>query len=355
MSKPIPLSKSPKSLCILRLSAIGDVSHVVPVVRTIQHCWPGTTITWIIGKLEYAFVGDIPAIDFIIFDKSMGRGVYKILKRDLEGKSFDILLDLQPSLRASIASRRIRAPVKLGFDRARAKDFQWLFTTHRVAPQKCQHVMESFFGFLEALGINERVLQWDVPIPEEAQHFAKRELPENRPVMVINPCSNARRRNWRNWHVEGYAAVADYAAENYDLQVVLTGGPGPMDREYGQGIGEICKRKPINLIGKTSLKELLAILDQAQVLVAPDTGPAHMATAVGTPVIGLYATTNPMRARPYLSSEWVVNRYPDALKKEYGLTVEQAPWGKRVRNPEAMHMITVADVTEKVDALMRGK
>jgi heptosyltransferase I len=342
----------PRSLCILRLSAIGDVIHVVPVVRTIQDHWPETSLTWVVGKQEFGLVGDIPDVSFVCFDKSRGWGAYRALEEDLAGRTFDILLDLQPSLRASVASWHIRAPVKLGFDRARAKDFQWLFTTHRIEPAARQHVMESFFGFLEALGIQNRTLRWDIPIPEEALRFVERELPRDRPVMVINPCSNARRRNWRNWHAEGYAAVADYAASTYGLQVVLTGGPAPLDREVGDQIGNRCRCAPLDLIGRTSLKQLLAVLDRATVLVAPDTGPAHMATSVGTPVIGLYATTNPMRARPYLSGDWVVNRYPEALEAEYGLTVERAPWGKRVRNPRAMERVTVADVKEKLDQLM---
>jgi heptosyltransferase I len=302
--------------------------------------------------MEAELVGDIPGISFVVFDKSLGRSAYRAFRKAMSGRSFDVLLDLQPSLRASIASRWIRAPVKLGFDRARAKDFQWLFTTHRIAPHPGEHVMDSFFGFLEALGIKERSLRWEIPIPENSRRFVSERLPERGPVLVINPCANARRRNWRNWHVEGYAAVADHARNQHGMKVVLTGGTGPTDREYAQKIRERCAADPIDLVGKTTLKQLLAVLDRATVLVAPDTGPAHMATAVGTPVIGLYATTNPMRARPYLSDRWVVNRYPEALQAEYGLTVQEAPWGKRVRNPRAMDRITVQDVTGKLDALM---
>jgi len=344
----------PRSLCLLRLSAIGDVTHTLPVLRTVQDHWPETSVTWVVGKLEAELVGDIPGITFVIFDKSLGRGAYREFRKEMDGRFFDVLLDLQPSLRASMASRWIRAPVKLGFDRARAKDFQWLFTTHRIAPRPRQHVMEGFFGFLESLGIKDRSLRWDIPIPEEARRFVQERLPDRGPILVINPCANARRRNWRNWHVEGYAQVADYAAGTYGMQVVVTGGPGPTDREYGRKICEQSVCDPIDLVGETTLKQLLAVLDRADALVAPDTGPAHMATAVGTPVIGLYATTNPMRARPYLSDPWVVNRYPEALEEEYGLTVEAAPWGKRVRNPRAMDRITVQDVTGKLDALMAG-
>ena len=299
-------------------------------------------------------MGDIQGVDFIVFDKSRGWEAYRTMKRDLSERMFDVLLDMQPSLRASIASRMIRSPVKLGFDRQRAKDFQWLFTTHRIEANPRQHVMDGFFGFLKALGIGERVLCWDIPIPDEAVRFVRQNLAGREPVLAINPCAKGKRLNRRSWHVEGYAEVADYAARAHGLQVVLTGGPSEQESAFGRQITSLCSVKPKNLIGKTNLKELLAVLDRALALVAPDTGPAHMATAVGTPVIGLYATTNPMRARPYLCETWTVNKYPEALLAEYGLTVEQARWGKRVRNPDAMNRISVSDVTEKLDAVVNA-
>jgi len=338
---------------MLRLSAIGDVVHAVPVVRTIQAHWPETAITWVVGALEHSLVGDLPGVEFLVFDKSLGWRAYRGLRKSLQGREFEVLLDLQPSLRASIAAMGIRAPIKLGFDRKRAKDWQWLFTTHRIAATPRQHVMEGFFGFLETLGIRDRVLRWDIPVPEEARRHAQQVLPADKPVLAINPCANLRLRNWRTWNAEGYAAVADHAAERHGLAVVLTGGPSEREQEFGRQILRLCRSSaPLDLIGRTSLKGLLAVLERAVALVAPDTGPAHMATAVGTPVIGLYASTNPMRASPYLSREWLVDKYPEALYAEYGLTVQEAPWGKRVRNPEAMNRIRVRDVTGMLDAFM---
>jgi len=334
------------------MSAIGDVVHAVPVVRTLQAHWPTTKITWIVGKVEHGLVGDIPGVTFIVFDKSRGRAAYRDVKRDLDGCRFDVLLHMQASMRANLASRHVRSPVRLGFDRVRAKDFQWLFTTHRTATVPCQHVMDGFFGFLEALGLRQKLLQWDIPIPEEAEQSAARRLTARAPILAINPCVKARRLNWRNWSVENYASVANRAAERHGMQVVLTGGSTAIELEAGERIEALCSRKPVNLIGKTSLKELLAVLKSAAVLLAPDTGPAHMANAVGTPVIGLYATSNPLRTGPYSSREWVVNKYPEALSREYGITVEDARWGRRVRNRDAMNLISVADVNEKLDALV---
>lgn len=342
----LPFAHPPERLCILRLSALGDICHALPVVRTLQQHWPRTRLTWVIGAGENALVGDIPGIEFIVFDKRKGVGAYLELRRRMRGRRFDALLHMQMSLRASMASRLIPAPVRLGFDRARAGDLQWLFTNHRIAAGGRQHVIDSFFGFTEALGIAGHVLAWDIPIPDAARRFAAQTLPPGRPVLAISPCSSM---SYRNWTAAGYAAVADHAAGAHGMQVVLCGGPGAIEARYGAQIGALAACQPLNLIGKTTVKQLLAVLEAAAVLVAPDSGPAHLATAVGTPVIGLYACTNPDRARPYLSADLVVSQYPQAVLAKYGRPVDQLPWGTRVRDPGTMERITPAAVIAKLD------
>jgi len=352
----LPFTTAPDSLCILRLSAVGDICHTVPVVRSIQRQWPTTRITWVIGKLEASLVGDLPDVEFIIFDKGRGWRAYaelrKALRQRLKGQHFDVLLQMQISIRSSIASLLIPADIKLGFDKARAKDCQWLFTNARIAEKPRQHVMDGLFGFASTIGVTDLALHWDIPIPVEAQDFVQARLPGDRPLLAISPCSSNRARNWRNWRAEGYAQVADYVMEKYGMQVVLTGGPSKLEKDYGEKISALCKDKPTNLIGQTDLKQLLAIIQRASVLISPDSGPAHMATAVGTPVIGLYVTSNPERTGPYLSQQWVVNKYPEALQAEEGKTVDNVAWGQRVRSAEAMARISVDDVTEKLDQLL---
>lgn len=336
---------------MLRLSAIGDTCHTLPVVRSLQAAWPQTRITWIIGKTEAALLGDIPGIEFIIFDKRQGWRAYRDLRAALRGRQFDVLLHMQAALRASIASLCIKARLRLGFDRARARDFQWLFSNARIAPQPRQHVMDGLFGFAEALGVTKRILRWDIPVPDTAARFAATHLPDNKPALLISPCSSQRARNYRNWSAENYAAIADYARECYGLQVILTGGPTTLEKHYGEQISALAKYPPVNLIGATSLKQLYALIESACCVLCPDSGPAHMATAAGTPVLGLYASSNPQRTGPYQSQEWTVNRYPDALAAE-GLNVDTVRWGQRVRDPAAMQLISVSDVTAKLDAVM---
>lgn len=349
----LPLNSPPTNLCLLRLSAIGDISHTLPILRTLQAAWPTTRITWIIGKTEHSLVGDIPGVDFIIFDKSRRWRAYSDLRKALKGQRFDVLLHMQMSMRASLASLLVRADVRLGFDRARARDMQWLFTNHKIAARQNQHVIDSFFGFTEALGIRERTVRWDIPIPENAREFAEKALPSE-PFIAISPCSSMA---YRNWTSAGYAAVAEYAIRQYGLKVVLCGGPSRIEWQSGAEIhGRLdvngCSGSLTNLIGRTNLKQLLAILERAKLLVGPDAGPAHLATAVGTPVIGLYACTNPDRARPYLSGAYTVNRYPEAVQAKYGKLPDQLPWGIRVRDAGTMERIRVEDVTGMLDKLM---
>jgi len=150
--------------------------------------------------------------------------------------------------------------------------------------------------------------------------------------------------------MECYARVADYAHSRYGARVVLTGGSTAIEDSYGRGIAALSTSQPTNVIGQTSLKQLLAILQRASVVLCPDSGPAHMATAVGTPVVGLYATSNRFRTGPYSSQHLVVDKYPEAVAREFGRPVADLRWGRRVRDPDAMSLITVPDVIVKLDA-----
>ncbi len=328
----------------MRLSAIGDISHALPVLRTLQHHWPETKITWVIGKNEHALVSDIDGVEFITFDKSLGLGAYRDIRNKLRKRRFDILLHMQLSMRASITSLLIKADIKLGFDRARAKDLQWLFTNEKIFPRSIrQHVVDSFIEFPRRLGL-EPVMKWELPVSADAVENVQHKISGEK-FLAINPCAVAKSRNWRNWTAEGYAEVADFAAEYHGMTVLLTGGPSSDERNMADTITAMCTHKPLNMIGETSLPELVALLHLSKAVIAPDTGPAHIASALGTPVIGLYAATNPQRAGPYNFKELVVNKYPEALRKYYELEVDDAPWGKRIQNDECMALIKPGDVT----------
>ena len=338
----------PESICVVRLSHIGDTCHALAVVRAIQDTWPETRLTWIIGRTEAALMGDIPGIEFIIFDKRQGRGAYRDLRAKLAARRFDVALCMHASMRANRIYRMLRTPVRLGYDRERARDFQWLFTNRRIPAVAGQHVLDAMMSFARTIGVPSRPLRWDIPLSNGNREFARRHVGDGR-SLVISPCSTQRARNYRNWSAENYAAAANHASRRYGCRIILTGGPSELEAGYGRTIAGLCGPRTVNLIGKTSLKELLAVLEAADALLCPDSGPAHMATAVGTPVIGLYATSNPARTGPYLCRELTVNAYPEAVGRFLGKTPAALRFGQRVRAPAAMDLIRLRDVTAKID------
>jgi heptosyltransferase I len=353
-------SNPPESICLLRLSALGDITHVLPTLRTLQANWPKTKITWIIGRTEYQLVKAIEGVHFITFDKNGGFSAYfdlkKQIKKHLDGASFDILLHMQLSIRASVASMFIPAHIKLGFDKTRAKDLQSLFCNQYIEPQSTrQHVLDSFLEFPKYFGL-EPVIEWQLPVSPSAATSLKLKLCTEQKLFVINPCAVAKAKNWRNWRNESYAAVADIISEQYGFQMVLTGGNSQLEKDTAEEIMSLCETaKPINMIGNTSIDEMVALLDIAEVVLAPDTGPVHIASALGTKTVGLYASTNPQRAGPYNYLEHTANKYPQALLKYHQLTVADAPWGKRIKTAECMDLITVDEVIEKVASLLAAE
>lgn len=336
----------PNAVCILRLSAIGDVTHVVPVVLSLQQQRPGIQITWVIGKIEHKLVGDLPGVEFIVFDKKSGWRGYLQLRRQLRRRRFDALLHMQVSLRANLAAAVIPAPVKVGYDRARSKDLHQLFINRRIAASPRQHVRDCLASFLEPLGLAAAPPVWTFPLAAADHEFARCHLDLARRTLVISPCASHALRNWR---AERYAALADHAVRRHNMQVVLVGSPALSEQRMCADIAAAMAEPALNLCGQDTLKQLAALLTHADLLVAPDTGPAHIASAVGTDVLGLYAASNPLRSGPYHSLDWCVNRYPEALQQFTGKTLEQARWGAKAEFPGAMDLITVADATAMLD------
>ncbi|EPC00687.1 glycosyl transferase [Litchfieldella anticariensis FP35 = DSM 16096] len=351
-----PLPAHPERICVLRLSALGDVCNLVPTVRALQRQWPQARITWIIGKGEHSLLAGLSGVEFIVYDKGSGLAGMRELWRRLSDTRFDVLLHMQQSLRASILSLGLKAKVRIGYDKARAKDWQHWFTRYHLASHPQAHVLESFMDFARRLGVDPTITsqrpEWGVPIPDEAYDEALRMTGEE-PYLLISPCANPRLRNFRNWSAEGYAAVIDHAWSQYGLKAVLTGGSSTKEREMGARISALVPPEAtIDTIGQVSLKTLLALIERARVAIAPDSGPVHMANALDTPTIGLYATTNPDRAGPFLWRHMAVNRYPEAVRTYLHKEVDEIPWGQRVRHPDAMSLIHAEDVIERLDTLL---
>lgn len=319
----------------------------MPLLRNLQAAWPETRLTWLIGKVERSVVGDIPGIEFLTYDKSAGLLEGRPPSQVLRERRFDVLLHLQASWRANALAFRVRAPAKLGFDRRRARDGQWLFTNQRIAPATRPHVAEGFLSFGDALGIPRGPLRWDLPVPDADRAWAAGQIPGPEPMMVLSPCSSQRARNFRNWPVARYAEVVRQAWEQLGMRTLLTGGRTELEREYAQGIALANPGHCRDLVGQTSLKQLLALIERARCVLAPDSGPVHMASAVGTPAVGLYATSNPARTGP-LDDRWLVSVYDEAVQRFLNRSAGNVRWGQRVRDPAALELISVDAVMQRL-------
>jgi heptosyltransferase I len=323
------------------------------LIRALERAWPECRITWIIGRIESKLMAPLlPEVELLPVDKRKFFAEFARLRRALRARRFDVLLHMQLSLRASLLSTLVRSPLKLGFDRARAHELQWLFTNRRIAPRRREHVLDGFMGFADALGITNHPPVWNVPLPGEALRYAESVIPDSRPTLLISPCSSHPQRNWR---AEYYAQVADHAARRWHMRVVLCGGPSASERAMGERIGALTEHEPVNQIGRDTLPQMLALLRASSVLLTPDSGPAHMAAMVGTRVIGLYAPTNPARSGPYLSREWCVDRFPEAARAFMGREPENLPWLVKIEKPGVMDLIRPEDAIERLDRLMEQR
>lgn len=336
----------PASICILRLSALGDATHVLPLVRAIQRQAPQCAITWVIGKGERALLDGLDGVEFIVYDKKSGLAGMRTLWRSLRGRRFDVLLQLQLAARANLLAWGIPARRRIGYDSARSKEGHGLVINERIAPGG-HHVLDAFAQFLTPLGMRIDPIEWRVPVPAAARDWAHEQIPDGAPVLMISPCSSHRLRNWLP---QRYGAVADHAAER-GWRVVLIGGRNQLEREMADAILAAMQQPALDLVGRDTLKQLIALLERADALLAPDAGPAHIANAVGTRVLGLYACTDLERSGPYSDRRWSVNRYPEAAWTFENKAASSLRWGKRVEYPGVMELIEVEQVIERFDEL----
>jgi heptosyltransferase I len=346
----LPLTSAPDNICIVRLSALGDVTHAVPVVRAIQRQWPQTQITWICATLEHKLLAALDGIKFIAVDKKSGWCGYYQLWRALAGQRFDIMLQMQTSARANFTGAVVKADIKLGWDRLRARDFHRLFMTHAIPQTRFEHQLQGHLSFARSIGLEAAEPEWNFPVSDDAIAFVDALIPADKRVLVISPCSSHVHRNWRAEH---YAAIADYAIEDHGMTVVLSGGPSALEASIGQAIESAAHNSLINLIGKDTLPQLVALLQRADVVLSPDSGPVHLANALGTPVIGLHASTWSKRSGPYNSLDLCVDKFREAARKYRDTTPELLRWGTRIAEDGVMDLVEVAEVRDRLEQALQ--
>ena len=333
---------APSRICVVMLSAIGDAVHVLPVVNALKRAWPQSRITWVIQPVPHQLVEGHRAVDeFVVFQRRRGlRGWtgFTDLRRRMRGRRFDLLLGLQVYFKAGLITAMIAAEVKLGFDRSRARDAQWLFTNRRIPPHQPQHVQDQYFEFLEYLGVDPHPAVWDIHLTDAEREAQERFFAEmDRPACaVVVGTSKAK----KNWSAQGYARVLEVVEAEHGLRPVLIGGPSPLERRLADQVKALTGATVVDALGD-DLRRVVWILEGSALLVSPDTGPLHISRALGTPVVGLYGYTNPRRSGPYGAYQHlVVDGYAEHPGEDYPL--EHA-------YRDGMKRITVEAVLEKVE------
>lgn len=341
----------PGRVCILRLSALGDCANVVPTIRTLQAARADIRLTWIINRAEAALVQDLPGVQALAFDKHGGRSALRALKRQLKHMRFDVLLNMHASWRANRISRLVHAPRRVGFDNRRTRDGQRFFVNERIAAVDSRHVVDGFLAFAAHIGATTPVYDWRVPIAAADRARAAELLGDGpREILFISPCSSHSRRNWQ---AERYAAVADHAIRAHGLRCVIVGAPSAQEKAMGAAIEAAMAEAADNLVGATNLKQLLALFERGRLLISPDSGPAHMASATGIDTISLHAATDPRRSGAYRSRDLCVDYFAAAAAAYRDSTPDRLPWGTRIEDDDGvMALIPVAAVIERVDQAM---
>lgn len=331
---------APHSICLLRLSALGDVTHVLPLVRTLRRAWPDVALTWVIGKGEQKLLDGLPGVEFLVYDKKTGLAGMRALRRELRGRRFDALLQMQVAARANLLSAFLPAQRRIGYDRSRSKDLHGLFINERIPDRPGIHVLDAIGSFCEPLGLKQNDVVWEMPVPDDAREWARAQWPDDgTPTLAISPCSSHALRNWRP---DRYAAVADHAVAR-GWRVVLLGGRSALERDTSDAILAAMTAPALDLVGKDTLKQLPALLERADLLMTPDSGPMHIANAMGTKVLGLHAASNPCRSGPYSDIRFCADRYDDAARKYLGKPSRELRWGTKIEHDGVMELVTVAD------------
>lgn len=338
MTLTVPMDR----VCIVMMSAVGDTVHVLPIVRALRRARPTMRLSWVLQPGPASLVRGHPDVDEIIpFDYARGLGAFADVRELLAQREFDLVIDLQVSLKAGLVTSFTRAPVKLGFDRARARDMNWLFTTHRIPPGPRRHVQEQYFEFLAHLGVPHAPVQWDIG-PWASERAGQREFFSrlDRPVAAI-VCGTSDPD--RDWIPERWAAVCDALYADFGLQPVLVGGPSAREKRTAAAIRAAARvSAPVDALGVGGLRGLVGLLEGAALVISLDTAPLHLSVAVDTPVIALMSQADPKRTGPY-------GKYQDSVVNAFREPSDSADEVLWVRRPGRMARITVEQVMAQVE------
>jgi len=313
------MTDTPKNILIIKPSALGDIVLALPALATLRRSLPEARISWLV-RPEYAELlrGQADLDEVILFDRRLlGKswynsnafvGLLRLLHRLREGR-FDIVFDFQGLFRTGFIGWITGCRKRFGM--AQAREFAHLFYTDKIHQDySCVHLVDYYLRIVAAAGADRTDARFALPENPAAVEAVKKLLagygmpPGNYAVLV----GGAARENKR-WPIEAFAKLAEKIVSRFGWSIVATGAPA--ERKYVQTLEDIAKVSVVNFAGQTSVAELVALLRGASFVVSNDTGPGHIAAALGVPVVMIFGPTNPARVCPYGRPECVAAVEPD--------------------------------------------
>jgi len=342
---------SPNKITLIRLSAIGDVLMLLPAVRLLKKQFPDTQIDWLIDRPIASILAELTEVNIVPIDKPKSISDYWQLKQQWRNKSTGQLISFQTSFVSNMVMALLPAEHKTGFGSPYSREGHHLFTNTAYDLPKNLHQVEIFFELAKKFaGISDELkitaTDLSLPISTLDRTWATDALQEHHKWIAINPMASTQEKTWPREH---YIKFINTLNKHYpDKHIVLTGGPNNKEVEFAASIQQQVNSPCLNLTGKTTLTQLAAILQQVTLVISPDTGPLHLANAVATPVIGLYAVTRPKYIGPYNQLQNCINIYNQVALKFMHKFAYQLAWQKKISSLEAMQLISIEQVMDKV-------
>lgn len=327
---------------------------LLPTVRLLRKQFPDTPIDWLIDRPIASILARFTEVNVVAIDKPKTIADFWLLKQQWHKQNTGVLISFQTSFVSNLLMALLVAEHKIGFGSPYSREGHHLFTHTAYDLPKYLHQVEIFFALAKKFArINEQIKitaeDLSLPISQLDINWATEKLLSHPHWIAINPMASSQEKTWA---VERYISLINHLHRLYpDKPIVLTGGPSQAEVAFGQKIQH--QAPCLNLIGQTTLSQLAAILKQVSLLISPDTGPLHLANAVDTPVIGLYAVTRPEYIGPYNQLDNCINIYAEVAQRFMYKTADQLPWQKKISSLSAMQLISVQHVVDKVETVLQ--
>ncbi len=332
----------------MRLSAMGDILWTLPMLRRLQQAFPEAHITYFIGKPFRQLLDGFEGITVHPLSKPHSLQDYIKLKEELSSYDFDLLLCTQANLRVNLLYPLIKSKRKLGFDNQRGRDFHRIFVKEKI-PFRKEHSLEAFLGFTDYLKISSSDINYKIQAQKQDIEDA-RELIPFKNFLVLHPRASSLQRSWK---LESYSKLVKLIQKSMDIAIVLTGVKE--DLEFTDKIQKQAPNFILNLCGKTTINQLKGVFSLAELIIAPDSGPIHLANALGKKVLGLYAALPTSYTGPYQQSHHCIDVYEKAVKKFLKIDPQRVSWRKRVHHANLMDLISVQEVFRKIENFIAQK